>query len=272
MTEILTWWSVQFALNFMDFVIMYFISHKMMKQYMKVKWFHVGLAALYTLVVAPIGYFDGNLLRVASAISLLFATKLIIKRAEMNDLIMIYVMSLLSIGVIQIPVSGGVWVVDQISDISEPFSFLISQAISTVIIILLCRKFHWYKWFNAIKTNGVLKLLVCLAGLAILIPMAIINFEYNLSYFLLLTLGIVLAGSVLVPTFIKLYQDVSNIISVKELESSLFGMWLDMADEQDIDVFKEHFKTTVREFDIILPTFSRVSNQSEQESRETTEE
>ena len=263
MTESLTWWGVQLALGFMDFLIMYLISHKMMKRYVSIEWTHVGLAVLYTLIVSPVMYFDGHLFRIMSVVSSLIAVKLIIKRAKLNDLIMIYVLSLLIIGMVQLPFAGGVWLINQAMDIYSSFSFLITQTISTVIAFLLCRKIHWYKWFNAVQSNYVLKLLVCLTALTILIPMAILNFEYNLSYFLLLTLGFVLSSFALVPLFIKLYRDTAVTISIKELKSSLFGMWLDMANEKDIEVFKGYFKATVSEFGVDLPTFSPTTNQTE---------
>jgi len=273
MTESLIWWGVQFALNFLDFTMMYFISHAMMKRHMRVEWKHVALCLIYTITLAPVLYFfDAYLFRVVSVISHLIAVKLIIKRAELNDLIIIYVVSVLVIIPVQVPLAGGIWLADQIFDIYAPFTFLLTQVISTVVIIILCRKFHWYKWFNAIQSNYMLKLIVCLTVLIILVPIAISNFEYTLSYFLILTLGFVLAGATLIPAFIKLYKDVSNIVSVKELKSSLFSLWLDMADEEDIGVFKEHFEATVNEFDVDLPTFNRIPGQGKEKSCKSVEE
>ncbi|MCL1990608.1 MAG: hypothetical protein FWG67_06940 [Defluviitaleaceae bacterium] len=260
MTESLTWWIVQFALNFMDFVMMYFISHAMMKRYIRVEWFHTLLCLIYVIALAPVIYFDGHLFRIISFLLLSIMTKTIIKRAHLSDLIMIYILSLLILLFIQFPLAGGIWLADQIFNIYTPLLFLLVQFTSTVMIIILCQKLHWYKWFNAVQTHVVLKLLVCFTTLAFFIPTAILNFEYSLSYFLLLTLGLVLASFILIPAFIKLYKSVTTIISIKKLQSRLLGLWLDMENEEDIDVFKAHFKTTMREFDVELPLFNDEQN------------
>lgn len=266
MTNSIIWWGVQFALGFMDFVMMYFISHAMMKRYMSVEWKHVALCLIYTLVLAPVLYFfDGHIFRIVSTIFLLVATKIIIKRADLNDLIIINVVSFLVVVPVQVPLAGVIWLADQIFEIYAPFTFLLVQIPSTIVIIILCKKLHWYKWFNAIQSNYMLKLIVCLTVLIIFIPFSILNFEYNLPYFLLLTLGFVLTGAILIPTFIKLYTDGVTVISVKALKSSLLGMWLDMADEQDINVFKEHFKTTMNELGVDLPPFNQTPYQDKKD-------
>jgi len=261
MTESLTWWIVQFALSLMDFVMMYFISHAMMKRYVKVEKFHIGLAVLYTVLVAPTFYFfDGHIFRFASVISHLIAIKIIIKRTKIPDLIMILVMSLLITSVIQIPIAGGVWLANQTLDVYMPFAFLIGQALTATVITILCQKLHWYKWFDALQANIGLKMGTCLLGLIVLIPMAIINFEYQLSYFLLLTLIFVLASFVLLPTFMDLSRQAVDNISNKKLKNHLFGLWLDIAEEQDVDVVKAEFKANASELGVALPPLDETIN------------
>jgi len=240
----------------MDFVMMYVISHAMMKKYINVEWPHVVLCMIYTIVLAPVLYFfDGYIFRVVSIPILLGAIKLIIRRINFNDIIMIYMISLLIIGVAQIPILGGFWLVNYLFVVYDSVLLFLSQVISTVVVILICQKFYWYKWFDAVQSHHILKLIVCLVALIILIPMAIINFDYNISYFLLLTLAFVLGGALLVPIFIKLYRDVVDVISIRDFKSTLFGMWLDMKDEKDIENFKRNFSETVNEFGLALPQF-----------------
>jgi len=262
MTEYLIWWSVQFSLSFMDFVMMYFISHAMMKKYIRVEWMHVVLCLIYTIIIAPIFYFfDGFTFRFVSIPFLLALTKFIIQRIKISDLIMIYVMSFLIVGVVQIPIAGAIWLINHFFNIHDSIPFFLGQSISIVVVILLCQKLHWHKWFNAVQSHNILKLIVCLASLVVLIPTAIINFEYSISYFLLLTLAFVLAGAVLVPIFVTLYKDVVDIISIKNFKSSLRGWWLDMEDEKDAEVLKHHFKETVGDYGIDLPEFNRLARQ-----------
>jgi len=253
MTEVVIWWVVQFALSFMDFVMMYFISHKMMKRYMKVEWHHVVLAILYTALVAPIGYFDGYLFRVVSIIVMLISIKIIIRRAEISDLIMIYIISLLTVGVIQIPLAGGIWLVNQVIEIFSPFSFLLTQMISTIVIVILCKKFHWYKWFNSIQDNPKLKIFISLIGLLVLIPMAIMNFKYSLSYFLLLTLGAVLAGAAIIPACITLYERTVDRMSPKKLRYRMTKLWFEINEKENNEEFKDDFEAFASELGVDLP-------------------
>ena len=255
MTESLTWWVVQFSLSFMDFIIMYFISHAMMKRYMSVEWTHVALGLIYTIIVAPIFYFDQHLFRLVGMILILTSTKMIIKRTELSDLIMICIMSILMSGIIQVPIAGGVWLFRQGFEMNDSIVMLIAQIIGMIVVMIVCRQLKWFKWFDVVQSNSVLKLMLFLTALVILIPMAIINFERSLSYFLLLTLGFVLAGGVLIPIFNKLYKDSVGIVLPKEVKHRFSELWFDLRDEQDAEVIKNNLKTVVREYGFDLPKF-----------------
>lgn len=255
MTESLMWWIVQFSLSFMDFVIMYFISHAMMKRYMSVEWKHIALGLIYTMTVAPIFYFDHNLARIVSVLMLLVITKIMIMRTKLRDLIMIYVMSILITVVVQAPIAGGVWLFRQVLEMNESIVMLIAQIIATIVVMIMCRQLKWFKWFDVVQSNHVLKLMLFMIALVILIPIAIINYEHSLSYFLLLTLGFVLAGGVLIPIFNKLYKDSVGIVLPVEVKHRFSDLWFDLRDEQDAEVIKNNLKTVVREYGFELPKF-----------------
>ena len=51
------WWYTQFAINFLDFVIMYVFVHTIVRSKIKIKVTHVLFCVAYKLALAPVSYF-----------------------------------------------------------------------------------------------------------------------------------------------------------------------------------------------------------------------
>jgi len=253
MAEGLTWWIIQFGLNFLDFVMIYFISHALMKKYMMVKAQHVALCLFYTIAMAPVFYFfDGYIYRIVATILALFILKAIVKRGSFSDLLTIYAVFLIMTGVIPAPMGAIIWVIIESGEFNQSFIFLIAQSLTTIAIIFVCKKFKWHSLFNRIQSDTVLKLIFYMLSLILLMATFILNFEYQFSYFLFFVIAVVLIGLALFPVMVKLYQDRVKVISTHDSINSLLSTALSMMGETDPEAIKDAFKQHANDLGVDL--------------------
>jgi hypothetical protein len=115
-----TWWSFQFSLNSLEFVMIYFLSHALIKKYVKAKVQHVILCLCYTIAMSPVFFFEGDFIRVIGSLFMLLIIKAIIKRSDVGNLLIIYVLLL-----IVPPLFLIIWLVKILINFYLPIMFLI---------------------------------------------------------------------------------------------------------------------------------------------------
>jgi len=247
MTENVFWWFTQFSVNFLDFVMLYVVMHALLKQRLTFKIKHLALAILYTMIVAPIGYFDNYGLRVAGILFFILVVKLIAKRG-LSDIVLIYIIFMTMTLLIQPIVLLPLW----IFGLNQSVTFLVGQTLTTMVLILICTKFKLNQWFYALQINAVLKLMFCVVFFLLLIVVFILNFEYHITYFIFFTTTIFLTGITLFPIITKLYHHSIGMISVHDLQNSLLSMGIAMENTDNIEDVRKMIRKHSKKFGMDL--------------------
>lgn len=247
------WWSVQFILNFLDFAMIYVIIHAFLKQHIKIKLSHIILGVLFTIVLAPVFYFwNSYLFRIVSMIFMLLIIRVVSKRRNLGDLIVMLALFTAIVVVVQTPVVVLLWLLRKIIGFSEPLTFLLTQMTTAILILLVSRKVKLNQLFNALIRNVVLKLIVVILALIALAINAILNFDDQLLHGFFFAMSIIFIGLALFPIFVQLYHNTIGIISVHDLKNSLLSTGLAIEDEADIDVVKNKFRELAKQYGMDL--------------------
>lgn len=175
MNDVWIWWVVQFILSSLDFIMIYFLSHTLMRKYIIVKLPHILLGIAFTVITSLAFYFlDGFTGRIINHLLSMIMVKFMIRRSSIGDLIVIYMLSLiLMFGIIQAPIVGIMLLISQLLGLREPAFLIISQTLTAVVLVPVCKKFKCHKHFYAIHANVVLKLVLLIFSFFILILMSI---------------------------------------------------------------------------------------------------
>ena len=249
MDRSITWWIVQFSITFLEFVILYVLTHAILKRKIAVSFKHIIWALLYVAIVAPLYLVDTYVLRIVALSLGLFIIWLISKRG-LGDLAVIYTL-IITIGIIiQVPISAIAWVSYEFIDFYLPLVFLTGQLLTTVAVIFVSKKFKLSQWFHALQINHVLRLIVFILALLLLIVLFILNFNYQLTYFLFFTMAIVFVLIVLYPILLKLYHNSIGIISVHDLHNSLLSATIAATRTNDPDEIRKLLYNLSKEYGI----------------------
>ena len=253
------WWGVQFSINFLDFFMIYVMAHAFLKQPIRVKLPHIILGVVYTIALAPVLHFwGGYLFRLLSVILMLFTIRVVTKRRNFSDLIVMLVLFTIILMIIQTPVAAIVWFIHEIIGFNEPFAFLSGQIISTILISVVSRKFKLNQWLNALTRNIVLKLMIIVLTFIILIIGVSLNFEYQLLHLVFFAIVILLTGLALFPILMQLYHNTIGMISVHDLKNSLLSIGIAIQNETDAEIIKQYFRAHSKAFGMDL---SQLDNQ-----------
>lgn len=252
MNEALIWWGVQFFLSSLDFVMMYFISHTLLKKYIIVKYQHILLVVTYTIIASLTFYFlDGFSARITNYILFLTMFKFTIWRSSLNDLIVIYLLSfIIMVGIAQSPIVFMMWLITQLLEIRQSLFFIIVQGLTFVAVIFLCKKFKWHKLFYAVQVNIVLKLILVMFAFFIFIIIIVLNLKYNVLYLFFSALGILVVGGVLFPVIVKLYKNTLDIMNVHDLKNELLSTAFAMKEMDDPEEIKMMYNELAMQFGI----------------------
>jgi len=262
MSESWIWWVAQFGLNILDFVMMYIISHTLMKKYIIVKRQHIILCLIYTFIAGFFFYLlHGFIVRIVNQLILMVMIKFMIKRSELSDLLIIYMLSFIIIGIVQLPIASVIWAVNQSFDFEQSIIFIIIQIFTITVVVPVCKKFKWHQLFYAIHSNIVLKLVFFVCAFLILVIASILNFEYSVSYLFFSTLGILLAGLVLFPIIVQLYRNTIDIISVHDLKNDLLSTAVAMRSVHDPEEIKRMYYELTNELGIDVSTLDTVKTE-----------
>ena len=105
------WWCVQFALNFLDFVMVYLVAHALTRRLITIKLPHVLFCVSYTLAMAPVFYYlGGHIYTLLSSIFMLLVIKMIAKGRRLSDLVIMLSVSFAIIFVTQLPIVSLTWI------------------------------------------------------------------------------------------------------------------------------------------------------------------
>ena len=273
MNDRLIWWGVQFSLNFLDFVMLYVIAHALMKKYIKITRQQVVFGVIYTFAVAPVFYFfDGYIARFLSHLVLMIMIKLMIKRSEISDLLLIYIFSFLMFGIIQTPIVSIVWLLNQAFELGYSITLVIAQILTAIAVVPVCRKFNWNKHFYAIHANIVLKLILFIFASVFLTILSILNFEYQIMHFLSFLLLILLVGLVLFPVMMKIHQYRIKSISTHDAINSLLSTAVSMIGETDPEVMRNLFKKHASDLGVDLNQLDTAKAEADQVHMDTMRE
>lgn len=263
------WWSVQFILGLLDFVMIYVVIHAFLKQRVQIKTSHLILGAIYTVTLAPVLYFgSGYLFRVLSILLMLAIIKTVAKYRSLGDLIVMLVLFIAIVLVVQAPLVAIIWVIREIVNFYESFAFLLTQSIATVLVILISKKFKLHQWFHAITRNTILKLIVITLTLIVFIINVVANFEHQLLYVILFAVFILLISLGLFPILVQLYQNTIDMISVHDLKNTLLSTGIAIQDETDIEAVKTHFRELSKAFGMDLSELDKQKLNDELEYKE----
>jgi len=262
------WWGAYFVINFLDFVMVYVMVHSILRRHIKVKPTHVLLAIAHTLAMPPILYFlGGHLFRVIAVTCLILVTRVITKRRNLGDLIIIFGICYAILLVVQLPLGALVLLANTQLMLEFPLDFLIAQGLTAALVLLMCRKFKFDQWFNAIQRNIALKLVLIAIVFIFVIIISILNFEYDVLFFLVSTGALIVVGLPLWPILMKVYHNALGMISVHDLKNSLLALGITMQDIDDIEVLKARVKRLSKDFGMDLSQLddSEIKHENEQE-------
>jgi len=231
------WWVVQFSLNFLDFVMVYVITHRLLNWKIVVKKEHILLCVGYTLLQAPV-YFLGNMaFRMTIFLFFLFLIRFLSKR-KLADVLLIYAMDF-SLSVIQFPLALAAFFLGLHY---HRLSFLVIQIITVILVFLICKYGKLNKLFNAIQANILLKLLLFNVAFIVILFFFIFNFSYTFFDILFFLILIAVIGGALFPLIKKTYKlAVVNTISHHDLINELMSTGIAMRQNEDYDEARRLF-------------------------------
>ena len=237
------WWTIQPILNFLDFVMVYSITHAAIRRRIEVKPAPVLFAVVSALVLTPVFYFlGGHVFRLISSACVLLFIKLITRRRSLVDLAIIFAICSALVIVVSFPAAALVWSVNSRLTLEYPIDFLIAQSIVTTLLILMCKKLKLSQWFSAVQRNIVLKLVLLIVILIFFIIVSVWYFEYDLLFLFVSTGAIIAICIPLLPVLMKLYHNALGMIAVHDLKNSLIALEIAMRDMENIGVLKEEVR------------------------------
>ena len=136
--------------------------------------------------------------------------------------------------------------------LNSPLNFLIGQSISTIFMLLICKKFDIRQLLYIIQKNNTTKLILISLSLIFIVVLFIINFEYDIL-FLLFSIAILLVfGLPMLSVLLKLYHNEQKVIFLHDVKNKLLSLFTVTKDVDDAKVIKQHLESTAKEFDIDL--------------------
>ena len=267
------WWGVQFALNFMDFIIAYVIAHCVVRRKIKVMPSHVLFCVVNTLALAPVFYLAGGyVFRIMVSLCMLFLIKMVTERKELGDLLIIFALYFIIVFIVQLPIGVIVWLVNNQIMLEFPLEFLVAQSMSVVAVLLVSQKFKFNQWFNAIEKNDFLKFMLFLVALITIATAFILNFEYGVLYLLFSAIIIIIIAIPLGSVLIKLYHKSIGKDTMHELANSLMSLGTaaeqNGASEATMNNIKRHAKKFGVDLDKIDESIQEERNEKAQKNKD----
>lgn len=218
------WWSVQFGINLLDFVMLYLAAHWFLKRNIMLKTSHIIFCIFYTLSLAPVFYFNGGyVFRMLSLGLLLFVIKMVVNRQDIGDLVFIMALYLFILTIIQLPTVPVIWFISEKMTLAFPLEFLIGQILTFSLMLFVGKRFKLNQWFNTIQKNIILKMNLLILVLLFITIASVLNFNYEPVFLLIFTASIICVELALLPIMLKLYHNNIGIISVHDLKNSLLS-------------------------------------------------
>jgi len=256
-------WIRQFLFSSLDFVIMYLIAHTLMRKYIEVKKQHVLFAIIFTILTSMGFYFfDGWSARIIHHLLWMLMFKKIIKRADWIDMLIIFFVSLVTVGIIQ----GTLLIIAGLFFLDRSIAYPVMQILTTVSIFGVCKLFKWYRLFHAIRSNLLLKLISATLALVFVVMMSILNFEFELSYIFFSIVAVILLSVVSSPLFIRIYQKVNGIISLDDLKTDLFTTAIDMIEESDVKEMYQVYAELAKQYGVDVSSFPEDKRKFDEEN------
>ena len=263
------WWGGQFALNFLDFLMLYIVTHKMVKRYIKITPVHVLFCVAYTISLAYVFYFaGGHVFRFVIFICMLLLIKLIDKNQSLGSSFIILILYTVILSMAQFPAFAFIVSINTQLMLESPIEFLIGQLISAVLIFLICWKFRLNRWFNAVQKNPVLKLILLIAFLVFTTLQSFMNYEYDPFSLLFYTITSIIIALTLYPVIVKLYHNSIALHLIHDLDNHLNGLLATLEETEDSNTIKNQIKYMAKELGTNPDYFSKVKLDERMELRE----
>jgi len=261
MDENLIWWSGQLFVSILDFISMYLITHALMKKYIIVEKKHVLFCVVFAVLTGLcFDFFDGWTAQVITHLLMILLIKGIFKRASGSDMIIIYLVWIVTLGIFQtifLSVVG-------LFSLERTASFLIAQTFTTVAVFAACKLCKWYRLFHAIRANLVLKLILFIIFLVTLSAALILNFQYDLMSIFFSLVAIVFTGVALSPIFVQVYQKAVGIILPEQLKNNLFMTAVDML-EDDPSAHYQIYAELAKQYGVDIAHFPKTKKELEEQ-------
>ena len=246
------WWGVQFTITFLDFVVVFVIVHALLNQRIAFSFKYLGMAVIYTVIVAPTAYFgDYYLIQIASLLGVLLLTRYIF-RQKLSDSMLMFGLIVVIVIIIQTPSAGVAWSLYSYFEFDRPYAFLLGQLLSTTAVIFTCKKIKLNQWLYALQVNVALRLILSKLMILTLCIAFVINANPSLTFFLLFTFVIVLFGIALFPVIVQIYHHAIGIISLHDLINGMRGTGSAMKLTNNPDEKDEIFAKFSKKFGVDL--------------------
>jgi len=250
MSEYLIQWSGQFFISGLDFVIVYMVSHALVKKYIIVEKKHVLYGIVFTILTSLGFYFFGGWIgRIIDHIILLFLMKQIIKQVSGIDMMVVYFIWIVMLGVIQ----GVLLILISLLSLNQIATFLIAQTLTAIATFGVCKMFKWYRVFHTIRANLSLKLILFVTFFIFLIFASIYNF--NLINVAFSATAVVLVAVIIYPIFLQVYQRHAGIISIENIKNDLFITAIEMVEENDPEKKYQIYALLAKQYGIDVVSF-----------------
>ncbi|MCL1989856.1 MAG: GHKL domain-containing protein [Defluviitaleaceae bacterium] len=240
-------WVIQISLSTLDFVMLYFIVHALVKRRIKLNVQDILWGMGHVLISAlSFRLLDGHLARAINILTFVFVIKYMFKR-NFADTVTFYAISFV-VSTVQLPVA----VVVSLFSLQQELLLLLIQLLTFPFVLLICKYAKPNKLFNAIQANLMLKQILLILTFIFLMIAFIMNFEYGITYLLISLTGFFLIGLALIPLIMKLYRQSLGMMSVHDLKNNLLSIGIAMENMHDIDVLKHKFREHAKQFGMDL--------------------
>ena len=240
---------VNILLNNIDVIIMVYLCCSLVEKQLpiSIKGVTFGLVGGTALGIVA-HYLDGYEYKALVFIFMMIVYKLISQK-KIRDLAIIYIIVYLCVIFIQIPVT----LIVSLFPMHEYLFFLITQIISLVIVLLMCKKLPLYKLFYKIERDIVLQLvLFALAGIFLAV-FFYFNFEYEnmrsyvLYFSILIGISIICLYKVIKELF---FYTRSMPAKYHDMKNIMVGLYISVYGKSDINVIRAHLDSYLDKMDI----------------------
>jgi len=241
-------WIFKIIINILDFYIFYYLCNNIVKKRPKlsVKIIFVGISYGVAIGGVLANIVDGNVARAIITVILILMFKFITKK-KLPDVLIIFAITYLCIVLIQILCLQLI----NILRISENYSFLLVEILTSIVVMFIYIKIPLYKLYNTIEKEILLKLSIFILAGMLLLTLFYYNFEYTSSYILCFSLLITVTFFCLFQTLKRIFFYTNKIpIQLHDMKNLMMGIQISAHSTSDANVIRNEIDKILEIIDI----------------------